>query len=81
MGYEVRTSAGAVYTRDPPSLIAPTPQGTLSRLIGFSLEAATPGDYELVLRVKDELSGKALELREPFTVSEPLPAPPAPNGK
>jgi hypothetical protein len=78
MGYEVRTSEGAVYTRDRPSPIAPNPQGTLSRLIGFSLEAATPGDYEIVLRFKDELSGKALELREPFSVGPPLPAP---NGK
>ena len=81
MGYEVRTSEGAAYTRDRPTLIVPTSQGTLSRLIGFSLEAATPGDYELLLRIKDELSGKALELHEPFSVSAPLPAPPAPNEK
>ena len=71
MGYEVRTSEGSVYTRDRPSLIAPTSQGTLSRLIGFSLEGATPGDYEIVLRFKDELAGRALELREPFSVSPP----------
>jgi len=81
MGYEVRASDGAVYTRDRPSLIAPTAQGTLSRLIGFSLEGATPGDYEIVLRFKDELSGKALELHESFSVSAPLPAPPAPTEK
>ena len=81
MGYEVRTSEGAVYTRDRPSLIAPTPQGALSRLIGFSLEAATPGDYELVLRFRDELSGKALELHEPFSVSAATLAAPAPSGK
>ncbi len=81
MGYEVRASDGSIYTRDRPSLIAPTSQGTVSRLIGFPLEAATPGDYELVLRFKDELSGRTLELREPFSVSAPLPAPPAPNEK
>ena len=81
MGYEVRTSEGAVYTRDRPSLIVPTSQGTISRLIGFSLEGAAPGDYEIVLRFKDELSGKTLELHEPFSVGAPLPAPPAPNGK
>jgi hypothetical protein len=79
MGYEVRTSEGAVYTRDRPSLIAPTPQGTLSRLIGFSLEGAAPGDYALVLALKDELSGKTLELREPFRVSAPPLAAPAPS--
>ena len=81
MGYEVRASDGAAYTRDRPSLIAPTAQAALSRLIGFSLEGATPGDYEMVLRFKDELSGKTLELHEPFSVTAPLPAPQAPNGK
>lgn len=81
MGYEVRASDGSIYTRDRPSLITPTSQGTLSRLVGFSLEAATPGDYEIVLRFKDELSGKTLELHESFSVSEPLLAPPAPNEK
>jgi hypothetical protein len=81
MGYEVRTSEGAVYTRDKPSLIAPTAQGALSRLVGFSLEAAIPGDYELVLRVKDELSGKSVALREPFSVGPPPEAPSAANDK
>ena len=71
MGYEVRGSDGTLYTRDPPSRITPPPQGTLSRLLGFSLEAATPGDYELVMKFKDDYSGKSLELREPFTVSAP----------
>ena len=46
----------------------------MSRLIGFPLRAATPGDYDLVMKVKDEFSGKTLELHEPFSVS---PVPPA----
>jgi VWFA-related protein len=74
MGYEVRNSDGTLLTRDPPSLIAATPRGAVSRMIGFSLEAAAPGDYELSMRIKDELSGKTLVLREPFRVSAPLPA-------
>ena len=78
MGYEVRASDGSLYSRDAPSRIIPTPRGGLSRLIGFSLEGATPGDYELLMRLKDEFSGKTLELREPFSVSA-LPAPPVPN--
>ena len=76
MGYEVRRlQDGALYTREAPSRITPGPQGTLSRLIGFPLRAATPGDYDLVLRLRDEFSGKTLELHEPFSVS---PAPPVP---
>ena len=33
------------------------------------------------MRFKDALSGKALELREPFSVSAATLAPPAPAGK
>ena len=62
MGYEVRRSDGTLLTRDAPSLILPTPEGAVSRMIGFSLENATPGDYELVMRFKDELSGRRLEI-------------------
>jgi hypothetical protein len=36
-----------------------------------SLDYATPGEYEMVMNVRDELSGKTLELREPFTVVPP----------
>ena len=73
MSYEVRRSDGTLLTRDAPSLIRPTPEGALSRMIGFSLEDASPGEYELVLRFKDEFSGSRLELREPFRVSAPRP--------
>ena len=80
MGYSVRRSDGTLYTQDAPSLIDPTPAGALSRMIGFSLEDATPGDYEIVMRVKDELSGKSLELHEPFSVTAPMSAAPAAPG-
>jgi VWFA-related protein len=75
MSYEVRRSDGTVLRRDPPSLIRPTPEGALSRMIGFSLQDVSPGDYELVLRFKDEFSGSRLESREPFRVIGPQ-APP-----
>jgi hypothetical protein len=78
MGYEVRDIDGTLLTRDPPSLIAPTPRGAVSRMIGFSLATAAPGDYELSLRIRDELSGKTIVLREPFHVSAPVP--PAASG-
>ncbi len=81
MSYEVRRSDGTLLTRDAPSLIQPTPEGALSRMISFSLEAASPGEYELVMRFKDEFSGSRLESREPFRVSAPTPAPAAPTGR
>jgi VWFA-related protein len=81
MGYQVRRSDGALYTQDAPSTINPTSAGSLSRMIGFSLGDATPGDYEIVMRVKDELSGKSLELHEPFSVTAPLTPAPAPSSE
>jgi VWFA-related protein len=77
MGYEVRRSDGTLLTRDAPTVIRPAPDGVLSRMIGISLESATPGDYELLMRVKDEFSGSKIELHEPFHVSPrngPAPA-------
>jgi hypothetical protein len=69
VSYEVRRPDGTLFTRERPTLIRPSPDGALSTLIGVSLEAASPGDYELVMRVKDEFSGQAVELRESFRVS------------
>jgi VWFA-related protein len=80
MGYQVRRSDGTLYTQDAPSIISPTPTGSVSRMIGFSLDDATPGDYEIVMRVKDELSGKSLELHEPFSVTAPSSSVPAAPG-
>ena len=81
MGYLVRGSDGSVFTGTNPSVIRPTSIGKLSRMVGFSLENAAPGDYDIVMSFKDELAGKTLELHEPFTVSARLPqAAPAPTG-
>jgi hypothetical protein len=77
MAYEVRRSDGTLYTNEARSLILPTPEGALSRIIGFPLEVAPPGEYELVMSVKDELSGKTVALREPFTVVANATAPPS----
>jgi VWFA-related protein len=70
-GYVVRRSDGVVLTSMPPSEIKPTSLGHLSRLFGFRLTDAQPGDYEIFMTVQDELAGKQLEFHEPFKV---LPA-------
>jgi len=67
-GYEVRRSDGTYFTSAAPSLISPTSLGDLSRVSGFSLAGASPGDYEILMNVWDQLAGKTLELREPFKV-------------
>ncbi len=76
-GYEVRRPDGTILASLSPSEIRPTSIGALSRLFGFGLAGATPGDYEMVMTFEDQLSGSKLEVREPFTVVDPLPEPPA----
>jgi len=71
MGYEVRRPDGGLLTAEAPNIVNPTDEGRLSRMIGFSLAGAEPGDYVIVMRVRDELSGRSLELREPFSVTGP----------
>jgi VWFA-related protein len=74
-GYEVRrVDGGQVVGVRPQSEIVPTSLGGLTRLIGFTLDDATPGEYVMRLTFKDEVGGHALELDEPFTVTPPLPA-------
>jgi hypothetical protein len=41
--------------------------------VAFPLQDASPGEYEILLRFRDELAGAALEIREPFTVVSPQP--------
>jgi VWFA-related protein len=76
-GYIIRRLDGPVQSVMSPTPIQPTSIGKLSRLVGTRLVAAEPGDYEFVLTVRDEIAGKTLELREPFTVT---PAAPSPTG-
>jgi hypothetical protein len=67
-GYEIRAADGTVALRVDPSRITPTSLGKLSRIVGSPLGATPPGSYEMVLTLKDEVAGKTLEIREPFTV-------------
>ena len=74
-GYEIRKADGTVVTHVDPTPIQPTSLGKLMRLVGARLVDSAPGDYEIVLRLKDEIAGKDLELREPFSVTAAAPAP------
>jgi hypothetical protein len=67
-GYELRGNDGRTYRRREPSLIAPGPAGEISRLMGLPLEGYPPDEYELVLHVRDEVSGREWEQREPFRI-------------
>ena len=68
-GYTVRRPDGTAVVEVAPSRINPTSLGKLSRIVGTRLPAEATGDLEFVLSVKDEISGKTLEVKEPFTVA------------
>ena len=74
MGYLIRGSDGTVMSRVDPTVIAPTSLGKLSRMLGSGMSEAPAGDYELVIRLKDEVSGEGLELLEPFSLAPPSTA-------
>jgi hypothetical protein len=68
-GYVIRRADGTVAMTVAPTRIAPTSLGRLSRIVGSPLGAIGPGDYEMVLSLKDEVADKTLEVREPFTIA------------
>lgn len=71
-GYEIRkASDGTIATKVDPTPIMPTSLGALSRMVGTSLRGVSPGDYEIVVDLKDEIADKSLEVREPFTLKAP----------
>jgi hypothetical protein len=70
-----RVSAGFALSRDgqvvqqaEPTRIEPARDGELVRLLGFGLAGYEPGEYTLLLRVVDEVSGQETSVTEPFTV-------------
>ena len=76
-GYEVRRSDGSLLTSMAPSPIKPTSLGALSRLFGFKLLDTPPGDYDIVMSLRDDIAGTNLEMHEPFKVIVPPAATPA----
>ncbi|HUL79490.1 MAG TPA: VWA domain-containing protein [Vicinamibacteria bacterium] len=57
-----------VVRESPPTLIQPGGDGRLTRTLGISLQGASPGEYALVLAVKDEKTGETHSVAEAFTV-------------
>jgi VWFA-related protein len=70
-GFQILRLGGGIHTRMELEPILPTSLGRLSRLVGVKLDGTSPGEYEAVLSIEDTISGKTLEIREPFTVVAP----------
>ncbi len=67
-GYEIRRSDGLSCRRRELTPISPGSAGAVSRLMGLPLDGCPPGEYELVMDVRDEIGGAAQRLREPFQI-------------
>jgi hypothetical protein len=70
-GIEVRAKGGRSVRKGEPTPIAPDSRGRLLRLVGIGMDGLTDGDYELVLDVRDEVSGGSVRRQEPFTLRRP----------
>jgi hypothetical protein len=67
--FELRRRGGEVVRRGPPSLVEPSPEAHLVRLLGLPLDGLAEGEYELLLRIRDVTTGETREDREGFTLS------------
>jgi VWFA-related protein len=66
----LRRRGGGVVSQGGPSEIVPTSLGDLSRLMQIPLNDASPGEYELLLTVRDETNGREQLFVEPLTLVE-----------
>jgi hypothetical protein len=71
--YTLRRTTGTEIRRGAPSLIAAAPDGPVMRLIGLSVDGIPEGDYELILHVLDETSGRSVEHAERFRLESSVP--------
>jgi hypothetical protein len=67
-GVEVRAAGGRTVLKVEATRIAPDARGRLVRLVGIGLEGLPEGDYEVVLDVRDEVSGTRVDRAEAFTL-------------
>jgi VWFA-related protein len=66
--YEVRRRDGSAIVRMDATAIPVGPQGHPGQRIAISLEGVAPGAYEIVLTLKDQVSGRALREEDAFVV-------------
>jgi hypothetical protein len=68
-GMELRAADGTVLRKGEPTSIAVDPDGRVVRLIGMDLGGMKEGRYDLVLAVRDEVSGRQIEHSESFSLA------------
>jgi hypothetical protein len=73
-GHQVRDGSGTIIKQLEPRVIAPAPDGSLSRFAGLAMKGLPAGEYELTLTVADEASSRTIRMREPFAILPPARA-------
>jgi hypothetical protein len=75
-GYAILRSDGTPVLEVPETAIS-APSGSVARTLLFSLEGLEPGEYRIVLTVKDEIADQVAKDEVPFVVTEARAAPSA----
>jgi hypothetical protein len=68
-GFQLLSPDRVVVHEAAATPIAPDSDGRLVRLVGVSLEGLPEGPYELVIKARDEATGKEVVRHEPFILS------------
>jgi hypothetical protein len=67
-GFVLRAADGSAVAQGQAAVIRPTPEGRVARIGGIPLKGLPPGRYELVLDLRDEVSGQTMDVHEPFSI-------------
>jgi hypothetical protein len=70
-GMLLRAADGTIVRKGELTPIAADPDGRVVRLFGLGLAGMKEGRYDLVLDVRDEVSGQQIQRSEPFTLAPP----------
>lgn len=69
VGYGLTSADGTEVVGSPPRPLAAGPQGQLSVTIAFAIPSDARGPHDLRLVVRDEVTGRQLEVDEPIVVA------------
>ncbi len=67
-GFTLRKADGQIVSQSDPTPIVVALGGKVRRILAFPLAGMEVGEYELVLDVVDEATGRTLQSREAFVV-------------
>ncbi len=69
LAYELRRADGSVVASVPERPLSAGPLGQVAPVVIVALPADAAGDHELLLKLRDEVSTRVLEIAEPFSVA------------